>query len=192
MPKPRSFDADKAAYYEKAGWEAYYDRNWPRAFWLMVQLNHHMFSMPWWAATAAALDIVRASIAFAPVDNDIPKAQNYLANFYTKARRYAGIQTDADALAALEMEYWVVHRHLAIERQQNPEVENLEPLVDSLANLHAALFHSTPDAIHTSAHYRALAAEAVDRITGKRSLDIQADWRAVEENLRTAYRAVAS
>ncbi len=39
------FNPKQIAYYEKAGWEAYYDRNWPRAFWLLVQLNRAQFHM---------------------------------------------------------------------------------------------------------------------------------------------------
>jgi hypothetical protein len=40
----------------------------------MVRLNREEFRMPLPSALAAAVDIVRASIAFAPVDNDVPRA----------------------------------------------------------------------------------------------------------------------
>ena len=66
--------------------------------------------MPPLAAVASALDIVRASIAFAPADNDVPKASRYLRRYYEKARRSAGLQADARTLSDLEMRYWVVHR----------------------------------------------------------------------------------
>ena len=39
MPQTPVLDPDRVAYFERAGWQAYYDRNWPRVFWLMVQLN---------------------------------------------------------------------------------------------------------------------------------------------------------
>ena len=71
---PRVFDADQGARFERAGWEAYYDRRWLRVLRLMVQLNREQFGMSLPAAMAAALDIVRASRAFAPVDNDVPAA----------------------------------------------------------------------------------------------------------------------
>ena len=32
-------DPDRVAYFEKAGWQAYYDRKWLRVLRLMVQLN---------------------------------------------------------------------------------------------------------------------------------------------------------
>ena len=88
MPPTLELEPAKVAYYEKAGWEAYYDRNWPRAFWLLVQLNRAEFRMGWPLALAAALDTVRASIAFAPLDrSDVPKATAYIQKFYEKAAR---------------------------------------------------------------------------------------------------------
>lgn len=192
MPAHKTFDPDKVAYYEKAGWEAYYDRNWLRAFRLMIQLNRAEFGMSLPAAVAGALDIVRASIAFAPLENnDVPKAQEYLRRYYEKARRAQLIEADADRLAKLEIEYWIVHRQLAIARKQDPQhAGSIEPMVQALALLHAALFNTTPAAMHPSAELRAQAAVAVDRITGRYSVDVAEDWRQVEHFLRQAYRSV--
>ena len=93
-------------------------------------------------------------------------------------------------LAELEMDYWVVHRRLAIARAQNPNTGDIEPMVQSLANLHAALFATTPAQMRPSAELRARAAETVDLITSKRSTDVPGDWRKVEAYLQQAYRAV--
>ena len=190
MPAAFQFDPDKVAYFETAGWKAYYDRNWLRAFTLMVRLNREQFAMSWPAAVGAAVDVVRASMAFAPVENDLPRTRRFLARFYDKARRHVHLGADAATAAGLELDYWVVHRRLALERQQHPEAGNLEPLVASLLRLHAVLFDAPAAAIRASAEARACAAEAVDRITGGYSVDVDADWVAVEENLRLPYRAV--
>jgi len=184
------FNPSRVAYYEMAGWKAYYNRQWLRAFVLMVQLCREQFGMSWLQAFFAAVEVIRASIAFAPLDNNVRKAQRHLADFYSLACRVAGIKTDAYTLAALEIDYWVVHRRLAIARQQNPAADDLTPLVDSLVRLHTALFVADAALIRKSAEYRARAAEAVDRITGRRSTDIPADWHAVEQNLKLAYEAV--
>jgi hypothetical protein len=186
------FNPHKVAYYEKAGWEAYYDRNWPRAFRLMVALNREEFHMPLWTALTAALDIVRASLAFAPVDNDIPEAMQHLRHFYEKARRSVNLRAEAATLARLEMDYWVVHRALALERMQHPELESIAPMVDALTDLHAALFGITTEVARRSAELRALAAKTVDRITGRYSTDVDGDWRQVESYLQQAYHAVLS
>lgn len=188
-PQP-AFNPGRVAYYEKAGWQAYYDRNWPRAFWLLVQLNRNQFHMSWWTAVTAALDTVRASLAFAPVDNDVAKARRHIEEFFKKAQRTLDIKADASMLAELEIDYWIVHRELALQRQQPPHEGDLEPMIQSLTSLHAALFNATPAAMRRSAELRALAAQTVDGITGKYSTDVAADWQRVEEYLRQAYRAV--
>lgn len=185
------FNPERLAQLETAGWRAYYDRNWPAVFRLMVRMNRKQFRMSLPVAVSGAIDIVCASIAFAPVDNDVPAATGHLQRFYEKARRSRGIQTDARTLAALEMDYWVVHRRLAFGRKQAPNPEgDIEPMVASLARLHAALFTAPPEAIRRSAELRAGAAVAVDRITGGYSTDVAADWRQVEASLRAAYRSL--
>jgi hypothetical protein len=187
---PIRFRPDRVAYYEAAGWQAYYDHRWARAFWLMVRLNREEFRMPPLAAVAAALDIVRASIAFAPADNDVPKASRYVRRYYEKARRSTGLNADAQTLSDLEMRYWVVHRELALERIQQREKENLGPIVEALTDLHAAIFEISPQAARRSAELRAMAAKTVDRITGRYSTDIAGDWRRAESYLQQAYGAV--
>lgn len=190
MRTKQRFDPDKVAYYEKAGWEAYYDRNWLRAFVLLVRLNREEFRMGRLTAVRAAIDTVRASRAFAPVDNNIPEAQAHIQKFFEKARPGLAIAASAQRLAELEIKYWIVHRQLALRRIQNHNDHNLEPMVQSLANLHAALFNSTAANMRESAEYRALAAKAVDRITGNYSKNIAADWQEVETYLQQAYRSV--
>jgi hypothetical protein len=173
------------AYYEKAGWEAYYDRNWPRAFGLMVRLIESQFDVPFPRSLLAALHVVRASIAFPPRDHDLDATLEHLERFYRVAARANGDTFDPRRVAELELHYWVIHRELA----ETPELDT-RPLVQSLAELHAALFGRTPAELWPSAESRAAAAEAVDRITSRRSTDVAADWRRVEECLRQAYQQV--
>jgi hypothetical protein len=189
-PAP-SFDPVKVAYYEKAGWQAYYDRNWLLAFRLMVRLNREEFNLSLPVAILAAMDIVRSSMAFAPLDNDVQAATEHLHRYYEKARRSVGIPADAETLARLEMDYWIVHRRLALERIQDHDLDNIGPMVDSLTTLHAALFGAEPEATRRSAEYRALAAQSVDRITGRYSTDVSRDWELVESYLQQAYHELA-
>lgn len=191
-PPCTAFAPDRIASLEKAGWEAYYDRDWPRVLTLMVQMNRTQFCMSWLNATLAALDIVRAAAAFAPVDNDIATATAHLEHFYAKAGAAAVLQTDAATLAALEMAYWIVHRELAVARQSAPDhTGDLAPMVAALESLHTALFDAPPAAIRRSAELRAQAAATVDRITGGYSDNVAADWQAIAQLLQEAYRAVA-
>ncbi len=191
-PSCANFAADRVAHLEKSGWQAYYDRNWPRVLTLMVQMNRTQFCMSWLDATLAALDIVRSAAAFAPIDNDIAAATQHLATFYARARTSAGLRSDATTLAALEMEYWVVHRELAIARKAAPDhAGDITPMVVALEALHAELFDAPPAAIRRSAELRAQAAATVDRITGGYSRDIATDWQTIEQLLADAYHTVA-
>lgn len=188
----RPAEPDRLAALETAGWAAYYARDWPRVLWLMVQTNRTQFCMGWSEAVPTALDVVQAAAAFAPVDNDIPAATAHLTRFYAKAGTAANLATDAATLAALEVDYWIVHRRLANERKVAPgHTGDLAPMVAALERLHRGLFDAPPAVLRASAAARAEAAATVDRITGGYSRDLAADWQAVEASLRTAYEVLA-
>lgn len=185
-----TFNPDAVGTYEAAGWAAYYNRDWPRVLRLMVRLNHTQFRMGRLTAIAAAIDTVRAAAAFAPLENDLAATLRHLSSYFAHARRGAGMRADPAALAALELDYWVVHRDLASRRKANRRDDDLTPLIDALARLHAALFDSTPERMRVSATLRALAAAAVDRITGGYSDDVAGDWARITRLLCDAYRAI--
>lgn len=180
-----TIDPAGLAYVETEGWRAYYDRNWLRAIGLMLQLNHDQFGLNWFDTLKASYYATRAQIAFAGMDNNPPLAQEYLAKYYAVIARARQLSFDPQAAAAAEMRYWIVHRQVA----QDPA--NPAPLVDALADLHALLFAIPAAAAHDSGVERTAAAQAVDRITGRRSTDIDADWREVLTRLTAAYRIIA-
>jgi hypothetical protein len=190
MPTKIHFDPAKLAYYEATGWKENYDHKWLRVFSLMVRMNHEEFGMSWPTAVAAAIDIVRAAVAWSPADNDIPAATHHLEKYFDKARRSAKLTASAKELADLEIDYWIIHRQLAIRRMKDQSDDDIEPMIQSLTRLHAALFESTPEAMRPSAEYRALAAKTVDRITGRYTDDVPGDWQRIEQYLRQAYQAV--
>ncbi len=176
-----TFDPAALAYAETEGWRAYYDRAWLRALGLMLQLNHDAFGLTWFDTLRASYYATRAQIAFAGADNNPPLAQDYLAKYYAVVAQGRGLAYDPARAAEAEMRYWIVHRQVA----QNPA--DPAPLVNALADLHRTLFDISPDAAHASAVERTAAAQAVDRITGRRSTDVAADWRAVYDHLLAAY-----
>lgn len=185
----RVLDPDEVSFCEAAGWAAYYQRDWTRVLRLMVRLNRAQFGMGPVDAIAAALDTVRATAAFAPAANNLAATRCHLTRYFARARRSAGISADAAKLADRELDYWVVHRELANRRKADRADDDLTPLVEALARLHAAVFGSTPERMRVSAALRALAAARVDRITGGYSDDVAADWARIVDLLRDAYRA---
>jgi hypothetical protein len=181
----RRFTPEMIAYYETEGWRAYYDRNWLRAFGLMVHLCESQFHIPFPCSFLAVYHVIRASVAFVPRDHDLELVRRHLEQFYRIAAAANQGAFDPLAVADLELRYWVLHRELA----EVPGADK-RPLVECVAALHAALFGRAPSDLWESALSRVRAANAVDQITSRRSIDPAADWALVESSLRQAYTQV--
>ncbi|MBI2845598.1 MAG: hypothetical protein HYX86_03520 [Chloroflexi bacterium] len=181
MGKTWNFDPARLAELEAAGWEAYYARNWPRAFWLLVLLCREQFRLSWLSALRAAYYVTRASMAFAPKENDVPATKAYLEKFYATAKANAGY--DPQRAAELELRYWIVHRQLV----GNPDKADM---IQALAELHSTLFGLPMEKVHRSAELRSAAAETVDRITSRTSTDIAQDWNSIRHYLTQAYSEI--
>lgn len=192
--------ADRVAHIETDLWAAYYERSWGREFRLLIDLHREFFGMGFLDALLASYDAARAAMAFAPLEaSDRDRARRYLTRYYGRVRRALGCRASAADLADRELNYWIVHREVATRRLAgvkagrsvaDPELDEIEPVVDAFARLHAGLFNGTPEGMRESATYRAQAAAVVDRISGRYSPDVAADWGRVEGLLRRAYRAL--
>ncbi|CAA9247778.1 MAG: hypothetical protein AVDCRST_MAG77-2973 [uncultured Chloroflexi bacterium] len=181
--RPRPFDPDRIAYFEAAGWRAYYDRDWLRLVRLLAQACREQFRMPFPRNWLGAYYVTRAAAAWAPKRNKPQEAHQFYERFYALAKRYSGMAFDPARVAALELRYNDVHRRLS-------GMADTGEFIDTMTALHGALFGLSPEAALESAEQRVLAAHVVDRITGKRSEDVEADWRLLEEHLRACYRSV--
>jgi hypothetical protein len=178
-------DPDRLAYLEVAGLRAYYDHQWLRAFRLVVDLMHEQFGLPWLRSMQASYYTVRAMIAWAPVDNDRETMRSYVHKFYRLAAEHGkGLHFDAKEAGNQEYVYWDLHRKRGLDPNSDPE-----PYIQCLAALHSTLFGLTVEEARLSAELRAQATDAIDRVTGKRSTDAEADWLQAEHHLRQAYSA---
>ena len=177
------FDPDRLAYLEAEGWRAYYDRRWPRFLGLLVAVCQEQFHIPFPKSLLAAYYAVRGAQAWAPVNHDARKAHAFYERFYRLAQPHAGLSFEPARVADLEMRYWDDHRRTA-ELDEKPE------LLETLVELHSALFGLPPDRARESAEWRTRAAATVDRITSRRSTDVPGDWGRLTEELRRCYRSV--
>jgi hypothetical protein len=183
MAKIFTMQPERVAYFEAAGWKAYYDHKWLQMLRLMVLLCQEQFHIPFPMSLVAAYYTTRASLAWVPVEHDERKVLKYLEKLYTVARRYSGLHFDVKRVAALELQYFEVHRRLS----GNPEKEEF---LQTLIALHSAIFGLTAEQARKSAEWRLLAANTVDLITSRTSTDIESDWRKLEAYLRKAYSSI--
>src|SRR5436305_10317090 len=108
-----TLNPERVAYFEAAGWKAYYDHKWIKMLRLIVELCQEQFRIPFPQSLLAASYTTRASLAWAPVEHDEHKVLRYLEEFYGVAHQYAGLHDDAKQVAALEFQYFDVHMRLA-------------------------------------------------------------------------------
>lgn len=174
---------DRVAYFEAAGWRAYYDHKWIKMLRLIVGLCQEQFHIPFPMSLLAGYYTTRASVAWVPVDHDEQKVLRYLEKFYQVARRYSGLKFDSSRVALLELHYFDVHRRLA----GNPDNEEF---LQTLIDLHSAIFGISLEQAKESAEWRLLAATTVDLITSHTSTDVEGDWKKLEEYLRLCYRSI--
>ena len=174
---------ERVAYFEAAGWRAYYDHKWIKMLRLIVGLCQEQFRISFPMSLLAGYYTIRASTAWVPVDHDEQKVLRYLEKFYQLARRYSGLKFDSSRVAVLELHYFDVHRRLSGKSEKD---EFLQTLID----LHSAIFGLSSEQVKQSAQWRLLAANTVDLITSNSSNDVDGDWVKLEEYLRRCYRSI--
>ncbi|HJT55699.1 MAG TPA: hypothetical protein VJ761_04325 [Ktedonobacteraceae bacterium] len=184
MAKTFTMQPERVAYYEAAGWKAYYDHKWFKMLWLLVRLCQEQFHIPFPMSLVAAYYTTRASLAWVPIEHDEQKVLKYLEKFYGVAHRYAGLDYDVKKVAELELKYFEVHRRLSGTLEK-------DELLQTFIELHCALFGLTPDQVRESAEWRLLAADTVDLITSRTSTNIEQDWRKLEGYLQKAYGSIS-
>lgn len=183
MAKTFTVNPDRVAYFEAAGWKAYYEHKWLKMLRLIVGLCQEEFHIPFPMSLRAGYYTTRASAAWVPIDHDEQKVLAYLEKFYRTARHYSGLTYDPSRVAALELQYFDVHRRLSGQPEKG---EFLQTLID----LHSTLFGLSPEQVKESAEWRLLAANTVDLITSNTSTDVEGDWAKLEEYLRRCYRSI--
>lgn len=70
MAKTFEFNPDRVAYFEAAGWRAYYNHQWVTMLHLIVGLCQEEFRIPFPMSLLTAYYTTRASLAWVPVNHD--------------------------------------------------------------------------------------------------------------------------
>jgi len=146
----RNFDPRTIAHYEKENYVAYYQKDWLKLLRVSVGMIREAFALSWLQAIYGAYLVARAEIAFAPFpNNDVPKAEAYMRGFYQFIKNVHQEDFDVARTAQLDVNWWIVHRKLF------GNAENQE-LVDALTSLYAGTYGIEPAKVQEATRQRAL------------------------------------
>ncbi len=108
---PRSFDAVAVGQRETDAWVAYYRHEWVAFLRASVGMVAAGFGMNRRDTLRGAWLVLRANQAWAPFpDNDPDRARELMRQFYALVASSGGLDLDPTRAAALEVEWWRVHR----------------------------------------------------------------------------------
>src|SRR5450432_129802 len=151
MKNPRStsrqasFDPVRLGQCECAAWAAYYRHEWASFLRSAIGMVATGFGMSRANTLAGAWYVLQANRAWAPVpDNDPESARSYMARFYTVVRDSGWGDLDPTRAAALEVEWWRLHR---AHQREGADVDALLESLDALYSYVYDVAPSTPSAV---------------------------------------------
>ena len=146
----RNFDPIQVARYEKDSWVAYYQRQWLALLRLLIGLIRSTYGLSLWQAIRAGIPATRAQLAFAPQDNDVFAAIEYMHQFFAQIKAIHHEDYDPLEAARAEVSWWVVHRKF-FGQSDRPEV------TEAVACAYSTVYNLPPSQLWEAAHYRAQA-----------------------------------
>jgi hypothetical protein len=181
----RSFDPDEVARLETAMWRSYYDRRRLPLFGQLVALLQGQFQLqPLRALTLAGLAARAAAVFQVGAGHDhYRRALPYLEGYYRAIRAVSDVPFDPERAAALELEWWIVHR----EAELHPPGD----LEHALADLAAELYQVPAERLGTHASRRAEAMTIRDHASRRAVGVLEDDWARIEAVLWVAWKALA-
>jgi hypothetical protein len=139
---------------------AYYRREWLAFLRSAIALTRHTFGLPWPSTLLGAWLVLRANQLWAPFPNNDPDgARRAMERFYRLVARRHRESFDPAEAAALEVEWWRVHR----EHQRGGSGEGEGPLIDALAALYSHVYGVPAGNVRIAAEQRALAMRHSDQ-----------------------------
>jgi hypothetical protein len=139
----------RLAFYEKENYVAYYRKRWLRLLVVSISMVKEAYQLSLPQAMVGAYLVARAEMAAAPFpDNDIPRAEAYMTRFFLFLKQIYALEINTEETARQEVNWWVVHRRL-FAQEQNQE------LIEALARSMAVLFNKPVETMLAAAELRA-------------------------------------
>jgi hypothetical protein len=157
----RSFDPGRIADLEYRAWVGYYLRDWPAVLIASVGLVREGFGMDWRRTLHGAWLVLRANQLWAPFpDNNPDGARACMRRFYALVRLSYGEPANPAQAAALEVDWWRVHRK--VQYCIEPRAAGDE-LVEALTRLYCHLYREPETEVRQAAVHRARAMDLSDQ-----------------------------
>jgi hypothetical protein len=181
----RRFDPREVARLETGMWRSYYGHERVRLFTGLIDLLRRQYHLPFWRASAGALHAARAAVVFQRGHNrpDYMKALPDLVSFYRLIRGNSNTAFDVNKAAALELEWWIIHRERA---RHNPK-----DLVNALAELQAEIYQQPVFTFEEHAKARADAMLIRDKRAQAGGVS-EADWNRIGALLERSWISLAT
>ena len=179
------FDPDRLASLELRMWKAYYRRQGPRLFGLLVLALREQGKASWPRAMWAALWLTKAAVGFARSTGDYDRFAPAIARGY----RALGLppSINLDEVGRWELRWWVVRREIGLGAGAAAG--------NAIGHLYAAFYDVPLIAVTEAGNLRGQAAEVRDRGAtadpdGPRGAG-RAYWPDVAQLLRESYRSLS-
>ena len=158
----RSFDPRLVGELECAAWVAYYRRDWLAFVGCALRVARHVFGLSWRTTIQCSWLVLRANQLWAPnPGSDAERSRRMMERFYRIVQRLYAEPFDPATAAALELEWWRVHRDQ--QGTAAATVGTCPGLTDALARLYSHVYGVPEQLVRPAAEQRALAMRHSDQ-----------------------------
>lgn len=177
----RQFDPAEVARLETTMWRSYYDKNPVLLFWQLAGGLRQQFHATFWRSFGLAFQATRAAFVFKQGQStaDYQRALPILVDYYQSIQELSSVSFDTRRVAALELNWWIVHRQRNRYTYAN--------LAGALAQTSAALYSQPVDRFITYAQLRADAMKLCDEAGQLPNGAKAADWNRIQTALDRAW-----
>jgi len=181
----RDFDGHQIGSLETEMWRAYYDHHPASLFVELTSVLRNQFHLSLWRSFLDAYYAAHAAVVFQAGHqrSDYLRALPDLERYYAQIRQGSNIAFDAKKAAALELEWWIIHR----QRDQHAPGD----LVRALAELQAEIYQQPQDLFMDHAQARAEAMLIRDARAEAGGVS-EADWQRIGELLDHSWVSLRS
>lgn len=179
----RQFDPAAVAKLETKMWQSYYAQQRATLFFELAEMLRTQYQFPWLRSYLGAYHGATAAFLFKEGQQraDYEKALPALQAYFGLIRNTGRVDFDVRRAAALELEWWIVHR----DRARYPS----GALGRACAEASAFVYQVSADSTLVHGQLRAAAMSILDTRAESGSVT-EADWTNIESLLRRSYQAL--